>query len=382
MGICEMEGEGSTVKIVLQSVLVLFAGSVMFTVGAVVVRGMAGEGGSMPRRAMEMLALLPTATMTATATPTSTPTATPTPEAVVVYGVGDVMLSRTVEDRMKAYGYDYPFTAIEEYFGEADMVVGNLETPLVEGPRVVPYQMSFRAPPESATVLAGVGFSMVSLANNHTFNQRRAGIFKTMETLDAAGVGHVGAGETLADATTLRVVEIKGVKLGFLGFAQPYLVPEVYQAGDGQPGLAILETSLLEDVVPAAAAKVDHLIVLVHWGNEYNHVPNGHQKSWGHQLVDLGADVVLGHHPHVIQSAECYADGIIFYSLGNFVFDQLEPATKVGAVAELVFRGNILESVGARAVRIHNLAQPRLVEEGRESERILQPLGEGWDECA
>jgi poly-gamma-glutamate synthesis protein (capsule biosynthesis protein) len=224
-----------------------------------------------------------------------------------------------VEARIRKYGLGWPFEKVSEALQSADLAFCNLECPLSLNGIKVPKRFCFKADPNLVHCLIGAGFDIVSLANNHTLDCNRNGLVETMHYLDKWKVGHVGAGKTSAYAALPRFVDVNGLRIAFL--ARNELLPEGVWVRPDAPGIAHLEPDRLVDEVSRSARQADVVIVSLHWGVEYRKTPEKEQVKLARKLVDAGADMVLGHHPHVIQPVEKYHGGVIAYSMGNFVFD-------------------------------------------------------------
>jgi poly-gamma-glutamate synthesis protein (capsule biosynthesis protein) len=240
-------------------------------------------------------------------------------QKVTLVAVGDICLARGVEQRMREKGPGYPFAALCSHLRKADITFGNLECCLAAGGKVVPKKYNFRGRPENATALKHAGFDIVSLANNHTLDYGKDALTETLASVRSAGVAPVGAGMTIREAHALRIVNIKGLRVGFLAYLG--LFPPVVPLTANQPAVAMAEIHLITRDVTAARKRVDVLIVSMHAGKEYTFRHAARQEEIAHAAVDAGADMVIGHHPHVVQDVETYRGKPIFYSLGNFIFD-------------------------------------------------------------
>ncbi|MFA5134970.1 MAG: CapA family protein [Patescibacteria group bacterium] len=284
-------------------------------------------------------------------------------EPITLIAVGDIMLSRTVEKKMLQYGdWAYPFRETHILTESGDITFGNLECPLIEGSPVNPYEMSFRADPQSVEGLTLGGFDVVSLANNHVGNQGRPGIARTLEVLDAAGIAHAGAGLNAGEAALPAIVEASGYTVGYLAYTDGSFTSAGDRASEERAGVAFFdEDSLARDVAGLSAA-VDIVVVSLHAGVEYEDTPREYQQDLARTAIDSGARVVIGHHPHVVQPIEEYGNGLILYSLGNFVFDQMwSDETTEGAVASVTLsEGGVLE-YSITPVRIRDYAQPQVL---------------------
>ena len=233
--------------------------------------------------------------------------------------VGDICLAHGVEQEMAQRGRGYPFASVKETLRAADIAFGNLECCLATGGAPVPKQYNFRGHPRGAMALAESGFKVVSLANNHSLDYGKAALSETLDFLCAQHVASVGAGKTLSEAHALRIVRVRGTRVGFLAFLG--LFPAVVPLRESEPGVAMADPALVKRDVAAARRKVDFLIVSMHAGKEYKFIHTARQAEIAHMAIDAGADLVIGHHPHVVQDVECYKGRQIFYSLGNFIFD-------------------------------------------------------------
>lgn len=226
---------------------------------------------------------------------------------ISILAVGDIMLDRHVETLIKKEGADYPFAKIRSLLENHDIVLGNLEGPVLEIRKQTPDNaMRFSFDPKYLSTLKENHFSILTLANNHTYDHGKEAFAETLEQLKAANLTPLGHPLEIA-AEHAVIQSVHGKRIGFLGFNATRLPFDRDKA------------SLL---VQEMNSKTDTLIVTIHWGDEYALKPNKLQKELAHLFVDNGADAVIGHHPHVVQSIEMYKDKMIFYSLGNFIFDQ------------------------------------------------------------
>lgn len=281
-----------------------------------------------PVRGRGLLTPTPEASPTpraASATPAATSTApalpqpsTPDRRSVTVGFVGDLMFARDVVTLMQEHGAGYPFERVVPLFEGVDVLVGNLEGTFTErGERADKYY-TFRAPPALAYTLRDAGFDAVSLANNHALDFGPVGLADTVESLDRLGVAHFGAGEDAAEAARPLVVEARGWRLALLGFSA---VRSSVFAGEARPGVAEASVEAVQAAVEAAAPDADAVIVVFHFGTEYDATPTEQQRTLAHAAVDAGATLVVGHHAHALQPWERRGEALILYGLGNFVFD-------------------------------------------------------------
>lgn len=220
---------------------------------------------------------------------------------VIVILVGDTMLGRSVMTwSEKAKDYKYPFLKVADRLKEADIVFANLESPFVSNCPRTNTGMTFCADPKMVEGLISANIRVVTIANNHIGNYGQEGIDQSLDVLQKSKIDYVGQGN-------LVIKNIKGTKLGFLGF--------------GYTAKKLAQTDL--EQIKKADKEVDVLIVGVHWGDEYQAKPTDGEKLMTKSLIEAGADVIAGHHPHVVQPREEINGKPVYYSLGNFVFDQM-----------------------------------------------------------
>lgn len=244
----------------------------------------------------------------------------PAPEpTVTLVAVGDVMLDRGIGKRIKKHGMAWPFKGVRETTRSADLAFCNLECPLSSRGIKVTKPICFKADPANVECLTDAGFDIVSLANNHSMDCSRPGLVETMHYLDKTGIAYVGAGETPSHAALPTIVTSKGIRIAFL--ARNAWLPEGAWFRPDAPNSAYLDSETIESEVRDASGQADVVIVSLHWGIEYRTYPQPAQVEMAHKIIDAGADLILGHHPHVLQKVEKYNGGVIAYSLGNFLFD-------------------------------------------------------------
>jgi poly-gamma-glutamate capsule biosynthesis protein CapA/YwtB (metallophosphatase superfamily) len=247
------------------------------------------------------------------------PSPTPQPPGrVTLHAVGDLMLERDIITLMDRHGSAHPFERVLPLLAGADVTAANMEGTFTERGSAERKLYVFRTPPRHAVGLREAGIDVVSLGNNHAMDYGREGLVDTLAALDAAGVKHSGAGLTEAEARQPAFVEARGLRLAFLSYNA--VLEATFASGSGA-GVARASAAAIREDVSAARAEADIVIVSLHAGREYTDEPTSEQRTLGRAAIDAGALVVLGHHPHVLQGWERYGNGIIVYSLGNFVFD-------------------------------------------------------------
>lgn len=298
-----------------------------------------------------------------------------TKETVLIFG-GDVMLSRTVGQKMEKYrDYTWPFKKIAELLSKADITIINLESPLTySGKYFVPSgSFSFNADPKSLRGLTLAGIDLAALANNHFGNQGLNGMRDTFKLLQENGIAFVGAGKNLAEARQPALIEKNGTTFSFLNYGYP---EDLYVANSSTAGIANMDITEMEKDVALAKQKSEVVIVMMHAGIEYVNQPNDQQKKFARKAIDAGADLVIGHHPHWVQITEIYQGKPILYSLGNLVFDQMwSTETQQGALAKIIFQNNSISSIEIIPIRIRDYGQPEIVSDNKEKATILSRMG-------
>jgi len=239
--------------------------------------------------------------------------------------VGDIYLGGLVGDVMGRHGADFPFTHVGPLLRGFDLVFGNLEGPITAAPSTRQDGPTWKSGREAAPALAAAGLHVLNCANNHIGDCGNAGMAETTANLGAAGLTAVGVGPTAAAARTPAILERRGVRVAFLGYCDSYL------ARGGAWGGAPIRGEMIGADVAAVRDRADVVVVSLHHGIEYSDYPEPAVVRLTRDIVDAGADLVLGHHPHVLQGWERHGRGIVVHSLGNFVADFADPAAKAAA---------------------------------------------------
>lgn len=250
---------------------------------------------------------------------------------------------------------NYPYEEVRQVISDADLAIGTFNATMSEYP---PRRGCLRTyvlvgDPDNADALQWAGFDVMSVATNHikdcgVTNCADRAFFDTLENLKRVGIQTVGAGKNHAEAMQPLVVTIHGVRFGFISLGQ--INARVF-AGENQPGIAILNQENIKEAIASTRSIADVVIALPHWGPEDSAVPNWIQRGLAQQLVDAGADLVVGNHTHVIQAIQQINDVPVFYGLGNFVFDQRLPEQQQGVILIIKFRGK--EYSGYELIPIH-----------------------------
>ncbi len=266
---------------------------------------------------------------------------------------GDVGLVRTVNFKMKNNSVYYPFEKTADLLKSADLTLINLEGPLIKNCPITNEGMIFCGAAENVKGLSYAGIDIANLANNHIYNYGKKGLAETIDILEKNGIDYSGI-------NNLLVKEIKGTKIAFLGYN---IV--------GIPG----NKEKIIEQIKEAENSADITVVSFHWGNEYAFEPNWKQKEFAHLAIDNGSDLIIGNHPHVVQSNELYKNKLIVYAHGNFIFDQMwSEKTREGVIGKYYFDGSQLVDYEFIPVYIKDYSQPEIVKNAQKKEKILSRL--------
>ncbi len=268
----------------------------------------------------------------------------------IVFG-GDVMLSRSVGRFARQHGDPaLPMRDIAPLFAAADIAFVNLEAPFSDRGKLVESGMIFKAEPEMIGGLELAGIDIVSTANNHARDCDRYGVEFTLDWLERHGIAAVGSAKTGEEVHAGTILERNATRFGFLAYTYDQSNGNHRDVDDRIAGLDVAR--MQRDVV-SLRGRADVVIVSMHAGIEYMPHPCKQQEEFAHAAIDAGARVVVGHHPHVVQPWERVGHGVIFYSLGNLVFDQFQrEETQHGALALVKFSGVDLVDVRMEQVDI------------------------------
>lgn len=291
---------------------------------------------------------------------TDQPKEAPKPEHKIVF-VGDMMFDRGVETLMEGMGFTYPVELIKDFLNGFDYSVGNLEGPINKKPKDFPdSSLMFSFNEKSVESLKAGNFKVVSLANNHTLNMGEDGLQETKDILKENGIGYAGDSIDCGIDYLYQKDEITY-----------YAINETYANNCS-------ENQLINSFIDARHYNPDSFIVaIMHWGTEYSLESSVSQQQMAHDLIGAGADLVIGSHPHVVQEVEEYQGKLIFYSLGNFIFDQYfsEETQKGLAVGMEKYADKIVYTLYPVKNR---LAQPKLME-GQDRQDFLNNLADKSD---
>jgi len=269
------------------------------------------------------------------------------PKEIKLLFVGDIMMTRYVEKKINILKKDpsFLFENIANYLKSFDYIVANLEGPISNKGIKVGSKYSFRMKPEVVFALNKANIKIVNLANNHIFDYGKVAFEDTLKNLNENKIKYFG------NSYEPLIIEKESIKIGFLGFSDFLKHLEVKE---GKIGIAVINENLSE-IIKKAKEKVDILFVSFHWGEEYKKFANERQRKLAKLAIDAGADLIIGHHPHVIQNIEKYKNKFIFNSLGNFIFDQdFSRETMIGGGVEVYIKNKNIEKVYFRKFYLNN----------------------------
>lgn len=318
---------------------------------------------------------LGTTTTLAATTTTAAPTTTTTePPALTVAAGGDVMGDRGVGNYIDKNGGESVFEFVKPYLAPADVSFINLEGSISDlGSPTAGKKFTFEARTALTAGLVWAGIDVVSLANNHARDYGSQALMDCIARLDEAGIGHAGAG---ADSTAAAAPAILETPAGTVAVLAAGEITPGFAATASQPGTNVTSSpnERLVAQVTAAAKEADFVIVSLHWGTEYDATADSSQQNLAHKLIDAGADLILGHHPHVIQGLEIYKDGLIAYSMGDFIFDHYSRATGEAFVLQVTLPQEGPPSGTIVPVYLHDTQGVPKVVSGSEADVILDRL--------
>ena len=275
--------------------------------------------------------------------------------------VGDIMLSRKVGEKITAF-HDprFPFLKIRDLIHSADLAFGNFENPISSRGEKQGSIYSFRAHPSVVAGLTFAGFDVLSIANNHILDYGRDALEDTVTLLESNEIRAVGAGGDSGVANEPVIKVIGGTRIAFLAYTTLYT--KSLEEREFSPGISHFEIESAKKNIQDLRTRADIIIVSFHWGEEYKTRSNTTQQKLAHTLIDAGADMIVGHHPHVAQEIERYKHGWILYSLGNFVFDQkFSEETMRGLMVRAVVREKRIAELEPIQIRLNDDFQPEAI---------------------
>ncbi|MDI6698937.1 MAG: CapA family protein [Candidatus Saccharicenans sp.] len=279
---------------------------------------------------------------------------------VSVLAVGDIMLSRGVGEKIAEHGPSYPFAQVRSLITQEGLVFGNLEGPISSCGTPSPFtQSSFRANPLAADGLAITCFKILSLANNHIYDYGREAIEETLKLLKERNIHTIGMGRSVEDAREPVIISTKEIRFAFLAYTSAYNATDPKHEYVAPP----INLRWIKDDIRKAKSKADVCIVSLHFGYENVEYPPPECRLQARQIIEYGADLVLGHHPHVIQGMEFYKRGFAAYSLGNFVFDNLTERRRESIILRATFDREGIKAVYLLPIWINDEYQPQIASE-------------------
>lgn len=297
------------------------------------------------------------------------------PDTLVTFtiaAVGDLMCHSTQFNYAKtgvdSFDFTPSFSLVAPILQQADLAIGNLETTLAGKARPYSGYPMFNTPDQYVRAVKQAGFDFLVTANNHSNDSGDKGIVRTISILDSIGLGHTGSFASANDRDSIRILDIKGVKIGIISYT---FSTNGLPLADGKPWLVnMCDSALIKKDMAAGRAKgAELMIVFYHFGEEYQRLPNAYQKQFVQHAIDCGADVVLGSHPHVIQPMEVVAgrrsnvDSVfVAYSMGNFISNQKDQYTDEGVIMQLTFEKHLPS--GKIRLAAHNNYVPTWVYRG------------------
>ena len=274
-------------------------------------------------------------------------------EPIVLVAVGDLLLGGSASETLRSQGTDHPFAATAGLLGGADIAMANLEAPLTDGGELVTDKTyTFRVPPVTAGALQRAGLDVLTLANNHLGDFGPQGILDTRAALRPYGLRATGAGADLDEARRPTAIATRGGTVGFLAYSNT--LPTSFYATKDRPGTAPGWPDLVRADIRKLKPFVDYIVVSFHWGAEKMTTPKDYQRQYAHLAIDNGADVVIGHHPHVLQGVEWYKGKVVFYSLGNYAFGSWSRNAQIGGLARIVLEQGTVKSAALLPLNVAN----------------------------
>lgn len=266
--------------------------------------------------------------------------------------VGDIMMHSPItasgyDAKSDSYDFSSIFSEVDPIFDQADLVIGNLETPVAGAQFGYSGYPRFNAPTELIYDLKDAGVDVLTTANNHSLDQWESGAVNTINNLDQAGILHTGTFKSQEDKDTPLIIDVNGIRIGLIAYTygtNGMPIPE-----DKPYMVNILDLKSIEnDVKQLKSENADYIIAMIHYGNEYQRIPSKEQIEWTDKMLELGIDFVLGSHPHVVQPLKLTegnaadSDSGVIYSLGNFLSNQRSNWKDYGIILDLKLEKNLI----------------------------------------
>lgn len=271
-------------------------------------------------------------------------------DPIVIAIAGDTMLGDAGRKVLAKRGFDYPFSKVTGLIADADFAIVNAEAPITSYRKKIEFwkKYVYRSNPRALSAFVNAGIDAVTLANNHVLDYRYAGFSDFLRRLKKAGMHYFGGGSDEASARRPLVLDFQTVRVALLNYMDnygPYYGVYAFFAEDDRGGIAMLTEQNLARDIASAREDADVVVAIIHAGDNYKPVTRV-QERYARYAIDAGADVVIGHHPHIYQEAELYRGKPILYSLGNFVFNTPgKDWFRYGIVARLIVEGKKLSRI-------------------------------------
>ncbi len=295
---------------------------------------------------------------------------------VTISLAGDVLLGSWIGKHMETHGVDYPWESVSKVFLASDLSLVNLECSVGTVGEAQEKEFTYRANPETLQGLVNAGVKGVNIGNNHTLDFGRECFVQTLDNLERHNIKYTGGGRDINVAYEPAIWEINGIKIGFIGFSR--VTPHVdWYATEKRTGTVNGYDGNAKNMIKAvqqAKKKVDFLIVSFHWGIQLADYPRDNDVAIAKELIDSGADCIMGHHPHVLQGIEFYKDRPIVYSLGNFIFGSKNERTSQTMIFKMEINKDGIINTNIIPGMIKS-GKP-VISEGEDKEKIINLINE------
>ena len=275
-----------------------------------------------------------------------------TASSITIAAAGDIMLGSWITDVIENFGYEYPFQNVDSILNDADIVFANLEAPFGTNGEAFPKTYDFQVPPDLVNVLNAGKINLVSIANNHIMDFGAESLTETINLLNKNNIWFAGAGLNLSQARAPAVFQIKEKRIAFLAYSLTF--PQEFWANDSSAGSCFPSHTFVYEDIKKIRSENDLLIISCHWGEELRNTPKEYQIELAHKMIDAGADLLLGHHPHVIQGLELYKNKLIAYSLGNFIFGSYSKMATESYILKICLDDGELKSCQVFPINVFN----------------------------
>ena len=273
-------------------------------------------------------------------------------EEISICFTGDVLLDRGMRTKIVTLAEKSQFEGVDLLFHSSDYTVINLECPVTKQSTPINKKYIFRGEPEWLKYFKNAGITHTILANNHINDQDRRGVTSTIENLNKYNIIPIGAGLNQTEACSPVFIKLHNSTIAI--FAAVRVILENWMYLEELPGPCQASTDDLCEEIKKLKKNHPGIIIItsLHWGIEYRQIPHLDQRMAAHELINAGADIIIGHHPHVVQTIEIFKGKAIFYSLGNFIFDSTPPISKKSIIVRLRIRENHTEEIQIYPVKI------------------------------